>query len=313
MEIHMSNEPVGFFFTPDGKMFVYKIKARGSKYFVKNNSNVKGIFTLNNKYRKTMGKTSVYFFVAQETNAIDLQLIDKLNRWKRTNSLTEIKRKDVKHGAKLRTLFKQKDKENAIIKLKAEESAKSNAVKNEVNVVEESINQQLEKLKSQHNKDIVTTNAEKGLMLLSHLKEINMIDDVEYAKYLDKVERNTYTFDMLLDEMREKYDVQVSEPLDITVEDFIQDLGAQSAPELAGFVQDLKQNKKGLKDLTPAPVKSFMPAGIILAILIGGGILLAIGAPYLTGASTMPTPAEGGLKMPWDMFGAKLLLGLKFW
>lgn len=298
----MSNEPVAFFFTPDGKIFVYKIKAKGSKYFVKNNGNVKGIFTLNNKYRKTMGKTSVYFYATQETNNIDLELVDKLNRWKRTNSLTEIKRKDVKHGSKLRTLFKQKDKENAIKKLKDEESLKSNLIKDEVNSVETTIKQRLDELRQQHNKDIVTTNAEKGLMLLSHLKEIKMIDDIEYAKYLDKVERNTYTFDMLLDEMREKYDVQVSEPLDITVEDFIQDLGAQSAPELAGFVQDLKQNKKGLKDLTPAPVKSFMPAGILLALIIGGMIAAVLGFQYL-GSGSGGAPADIGIKMPWDMFG----------
>jgi hypothetical protein len=301
---------VGFFFTPDGKIFVYKIKARGSKYFVKNNNNVKGIFTLNNKYRKTMGKTSVYFFATQETNAIDLQLIDKLNRWKRKNSLTEIKRKDVKHGAKLRTLLKQKEK-IAIDVLKKEESEKSNAIKGEVDAVEGNINKRLDELRNQHNKEIVTTNAEKGIMLLAHLLEIKMIDDVEYAKYLDKVERNTYTFDMLLDEMREKYDVQVSEPLDITVEDFIQDLGAQSASELAGFVQDLKQNKRGLKDLTPAPVKSFIPAGILLALMIGIPIAIVILAPYLGGGNLMGggAPAEGGLKMPWDMFGG-FIMGL---
>lgn len=309
----MSNEPIAIFFTPDGKIFAHKIKARGSKYFVKNNNNVKGIFTLNNKYRKTWGKTSVYFYATQETNAIDLQLIDKINRWKKKNSLTEIKRKDVKHGSKLRTLYKQKDKANALQKLKDEESVKSDLIKEEVNSVETSINTKLNELRTQHNKDIVTTNAEKGLMLLSHLREIKMIDDVEYAKYLDKVERNTYTFDILLDEMREKYDVQVSEPLDITVEDFIQDLGAQSAPELAGFVQDLKQNKRGLKDLTPAPVKSFISGGIIIAIMIGAVLLIAVGAPYLTGSSTIPTGGEGGLKMPWDMFTGKFLGALKFW
>lgn len=304
MEIHMSNEPVGIFFTPDGKILFHKIQARGSKFFVKNNKNIKGIYTLNNKYRKTCGKTSIYFYATQETNNIDLVLVDKLNKWKTKNGLTEVKRKDVKHGSKLRTLFKQKEKRAEMIEeLKQSESTKADEIKSEVNMVEQEIAKRLEQLKTMHNKNINTTNAEKGFMLLAHLKEIGKIDQVEFDKYLDKVEKNTYTFDMLLDDMRDKHDVQVSEPLDINVEDFIQDLGAQSAPELAGFCQDIIKAKKGLKDLTPAPVKSFMTAGIVLAIMIGAVLLIAVGAPYLTGQSAIPTGGEGGLKMPWDMFG----------
>lgn len=310
----MSNEPIAFFFTPDGKIILHKIQARGTKFFVKNNKNVKGIYTLNNKYRKTMGKTSCYFYATQETNNIDPVLVDKLNKWKSKNGLTEVKRKDVKHGSKLRTLFKQKEKKQEIIEnLKKEESEKANEIKSEVNMVDQQISQRLDQLKQQHNKEINTTNAEKGFMLLAHLKEIGKIDQVEFDKYLDKVEKNTYTFDMLLDDMREKHDVQVSEPLDINVEDFIQDLGAQSAPELAGFCQDIIKAKRGLKDLTPAPVKAFMPAGILLALIIGGMIAAVLGFQYLGSGSGIPSSESIGIKMPWEMFGGQFLAALKFW
>lgn len=313
MEIHASNEPVGLFITPDSNIYAYKIKAKGTRYFVKNNSKIKGIYTINKKYSLKWGKTPVYFFATQETNNIDPVMIDRINKWKKSNGLTEIKRKDVKHGRRLRLLSKQKDAGMALTQIKQEESIQADEIKKEVDKVDAEIRARLEMLKSQHNKEINSTNAEKGLMLLAYLKDIKMIDDVEFDNYLLKMETNTYTFDMLLDDMREKHNVDVSQPLDLNVDDFIQDLGAQSAPDLAGFCQDTIKGKKGLKDLTPAPVKAFMSAGLLLALLIGGAILLAVGAPYLTGSSTIPTGGEGGLKMPWDMFAGQFLAGLKFW
>lgn len=309
----MSNEPVGLFLTADRKIFPYKIKTRGTRYFVKKNNNATGIYTVNSKYSWKMGKTPIYFFYVGETNTIDPVMIHLLNTWKKKNGLTEIKRKDVNHGRKLRTLIKQMGKKEAIVNLKTAEGTKSGEIKQIVSDVQQEIEQRVETIRTQHNKEINPTNTEKGLMLLAHLKEIGKIDDTEYQLYWDKVEKNTYTFDMLLDEMREKYDVQVSEPLDLDVEDFIQDLGAVSAPELAGFCQDQIKSKRGLRDLTPAPVKAFMSAGILLALLIGGAIILAVGAPYLVGNAHLPTGGEGAIKMPWDFLTSKFILGLKFW
>ena len=313
MEIHMSNEPVGLFITPDNNIYAYKIKAKGSRYIVKNNSKIKGIYTINKKYSLKWGKTPIYFFASQQTNNIDPIMIDKINKWKRSNGLTEIKTKDVKHGRRLRLLLKQKSKTEAIREIRKDETEAATEIKKEVDKVDAEIRQRLETLKAQHNKEINSTNAEKGLMLLAYLKDIKQIDENEFDVYMEKVETNKYTFDMLLDDMREKHNVDVSEPLDLSVDDFIQDLGAQSAPDLAGFCQDVIKGKKGLKDLTPAPVKAFMPAGILLALMIGGAILIVILAPYITGDTVIPSGGEGGLKMPWDMFAGKFLGALKFW
>lgn len=305
----MSNEPVGIFLLPDGDQVAHKIKRNeGSKYFVKNTKKVKGIFKINGKYRRRWGKTPIYYFAAQETNTIDPVLIDKLNGWKRQNSLAEIKRKDVKHGSKLRTLLKQK---KGINELKKEEALKAAEIKDIVADVGEGIDRNNEKLGRLHNKNINSTNAEKGIILLEHLKEIGKLDENEFVTYMDKVEKNTYTFDMLMDEMKEKHDVHVSESLDLETEDFIQDLGSQDAPSLAGFCQDIIKGKRGLRDLTPAPVKSFLSGGIIIALMVGGAVVIAVVAPYITGQASLPASGAGGLKMPWDMFGGQFLFGLK--
>lgn len=311
MEIHMSGEPIAIFFTTTNKIFCYKIKTRG-RYFVKNNSHIKGIYSLNNKYRYSWGKTSVYFFAVQETNQIDPILINELNNYLRTNQLTELRRKDVKHGSHLRLLLKQKKTiAQSINQIKSEEEKNDEDLKNVINEVETGIEDRITELKEKHNKDIDVPDSEKSYVLLEHLRKIDKIDDIEYADLSNKTSNNTLTFDMLVDMLKEKHIVRISEPLNENVEDFIQDLGAQNAADLAGFVQDMRTSKKGLKDLTPAPVKSFMPAGILFAIILGAliGIPVIIGQlPAMEKALGSHGGGAGGMKMPWQLFG-----GFTFW
>jgi hypothetical protein len=144
-----------------------------------------------------------------------------------------------------------------------------------------------------------------------------MIDDNEYADFTNKMTAGQLSFEMLVYELRERNIVTVSEPLDVNVEDFIQDLGAQNAPDLAGFVQDLRVSKKGLKDMTAMPVKSFMSAGIVFALLIGVPIALIVIAGNWSAIEKM-VGSGGGIKltMPWDLakggfvFGLRTLLGI---
>lgn len=311
MEIHASGEPIAIFFTTTGKILCYKIKTKG-RYFVKNNSKVRGIYSLNNKYRYSWGKTSVYFFAAQETNQIDPILINELNNYLRKNQLTELRRKDVKHGSHLRLLLKQKKTiAQSLNQIKSEEEKNDEELKKSIAEVETGINERITELKEKHNKDIDVPDSEKAYVLLEHLRKLDKIDDIEHAELMNKAANNTLTFDMLVDMLKEKHIVRISEPLNENVEDFIQDLGAQNAADLAGFVQDMRTSKKGLKDLTPAPVKSFMPAGILFAIILGAliGIPVIIGQlPAMEKALGSGGGGAGGMKMPWQLFG-----GFTFW
>jgi len=184
--------------------------------------------------------------------------------------------------------------------------------------VTDAIEKRVEDLKKKHNKNIEVDDEQKAYILLKHLKTGNMIDDQEYADFTNKMTSNQLSFEMLVDELREKNIVTVSVPLDENVEDFIQDLGAQNAPDLAGFVQDLRVSKKGLKDMTAMPVKSFMSAGIVFALIIGVPIALIVIAGNWAAIEKMFTGA-GGIKltMPWDipnkggfLFALRSMLGI---
>jgi len=317
MEIHMSNEPIALIITSEGYIKPFKIVARG-RYFIVNTRRFKGIYTVNNKYRLTWGKTPIYMYAAQETNPIDPILVDLLNQYKKTNKLAQIKRKDIKHGSRLRILKTQMEASEAIPKLVDEGREKEDKLLGTISGVTDAIDKRVEDLKKKHHKDINVDDEQKAYILLKHLKTGNMIDDIEYADFTNKMTSNQLSFEMLVDELREKNIVTVSVPLDENVEDFIQDLGAQNAPDLAGFVQDLRVSKKGLKDMTAMPVKSFMSAVIVFALIIGVPIALIVIAGNWSAIEKMFTGA-GGIKltMPWDiankggfLFGLRSLLGI---
>lgn len=313
VELHNGTGPLAIFFTTTGKIFAYPIKTKG-RYFVKNNSNVKGIYSINHKYRYTWGKTPVYLFAAQESSQIDPIMINELNIYMKKNQLSELRRKDVKHGSHLRLLLKQKKTIGESLEtIKNEEALEDVDLKENVEKIRGAIDDRLTDLREKHQKSVNVPDSQKSYILLEHLRKIGEIDDIELADLTNKAESNMLTFESLVDQLKEKHLVTVSEPLDQNVEDFIQDLGAVNAQDLAGFVQDLVINKKGLKDLTPVPLKSIWGPGMLLAVIIGGMIgvvLLAQNFGNIT-HGFQSGAGNSGIKMPWDLMSGKMILWLQ--
>lgn len=307
IEIHMANEPVALFISATGSIKPFKIKTKG-RYFTVNKKDLRGIYTINNKYAYRWGKTPIYFYAVQETNTIDPLLIHELNEFKKKNKLTEIKRKDVKHASRFRTLMQQMRYNDAMTELKKKSQLSDEKLQAGVETVQKQIEKRIEDLKVKHNKAVTITDAQKTYVLLEHLRETQQIDEQQYAELMNKATGNILTFDNLILELRELNIVTISEPLDENVEDFIQDLGSCNAPDLAGHIQDLRNNKKGLKDMTASPVKSFIPASVLFVIILGVliGIPIIVSQLPLIDSYLKHSASTGGggapFPMPWDLF-----------
>jgi hypothetical protein len=309
IEIHLSNEPIALIISGE-YIKPYKIISKGN-YFIVNEKRTRGIYTIKGR-GLNWGKTKVYFYHVEETNPIDPILTHELNHYIHTNELTKIKVKDVKHGSRLRVLGKLQDVTNHIDRIQTDEAKKQNELDEEITKASIKINKTETDIKEQYNKDVSISPVKKSYMLLEHLRESKQIDDIEYESLAQKLENHELDFNTLINELREAHVIRVYEPLDVNVESYINDLGAQNARELAGFVQDLRNNKKGLADMTSKPVTSFISAGVILAI--GIVALLAVvmipqNLPALTGGK------GGGVNLnPFTMFGGgdkpHLILGL---
>lgn len=303
MEIHNSKDPIALMFTPSGQIFPYKIKAK-DRYFVINEKKIKGIFTLNNKYRFSWGRTPVYCYMIPETNPVDPILINELNQYKKKNKLTTLTTQDIKHGSRLRILRKQSNPTRAMNQLKEETMNSGKEMSTEITNVTDAIDKKLDNLKTMHQKEVDVSGDQKAFVLLEHLKQGQKIDELQYTDLSDKISTNMISFENLVDDLRNMNIVSVSEPLDENVEGFVKDLGGQDARSLASFVEDLRSNKKGLKDMTSTPVRSWMPAGYILAGIIGIAIMIPILVMYGPQIGNL-TGGDGGFALPgvnMDMF-----------
>jgi len=316
LEIHMANEPIALFISPTGQINPYKIKAKG-RYFTINKKKLRGIYTINNKYAYRWGKTPIYFYAVQETNTVDPIMINELNEFKKKNKLTEIKRKDIKHASRFRTLLNQMKYSDAITDLKKTSEMKDTDLQKAIELVKNEITAKISDLELRHEKTVSVTEGQRSYLLLEHLRETQQIDEKQYAEFMNKIEGNILDYDGIVDQLKQLNVVTISEPLDENVEDFIQDLGSCNAPDLAGHVQDLRTNKKGLKDMTAAPVKSFLPASILFVIILG----VLIGIPIMVSQwplienqlqSGGQAGGQGAFKMPWDLFnGGGFIFTLK--
>lgn len=300
-EIHMSNEPIALIISA-GYIKPHKIISKGN-YFIVNQKRTRGIYTIKSKNRLMWGRTPVYFYAVDETNPIDLKLTNELNNYMKTNRLTELKLKDVYHGSRLRILGDIHDKAVVHEQIADEESNRmdlmNEGIKSGAKIISDTENQ----IKQDYDKDISLSPTKKSYMLVEHLLETKQIDEKQYGVLMHKIENHELTFNSLINELREFHVIRVFEPLDVNVESYIGDLGAQNARELAGFVQDLRNNKKGLENMTSKPVQSFLTGGVILAIGITALLAVVLIPQALPGLG-----GPGGINLnPFSMFAPKLL------
>jgi hypothetical protein len=312
IEIHLSNEPIALIISGE-YIKPYKIISKGN-YFIVNERRTRGIYTIKGR-GLNWGKTKVYFYHVEETNPIDPILTHELNHYIHTNELTKIKVKDVKHGSRLRVLGKLKDETNYIDRIKNDEANKLENLDTQITSASAKINKTETDIKENYNSDVSISPVKKSYMLLEHLRESKQIDEVEFESMTQKLENHELDFNTLINELREAHVIRVYEPLDVNVESYINDLGSQNARELAGFVQDLRNNKKGLADMTSKPVTSFISAGVILAagiVALLAIVMLPQVLPGITGGGGNKT--AGFNLNPFTMFGGgnkvHLILGL---
>ena len=264
IETHMSNEPVAMFYLPGHRIKFFKIKPRG-KYFVMYNKIVKGIFEMSDDRAYYIGKTPVYHFVIDNSTSIDPVIVGEINKYCKKNRLTKIKRKDAKHSSFLNTITKRGGSKSDL-----EEIQKTQLKKMEEKIHDgmEEMDKQLEETNQERddNHKVVLDEKAESVFLLEYMLNQNMLDQDEHDTLVFKIENGSLDFKGMIEELKEKSLVTINEPFDVNVQTFLEDFGGQNPVDLAGLVDDLRENKKTLKTLTATPMKSFIPASTILAI-----------------------------------------------
>lgn len=263
MEIHNSKDPIAFIVYPSRKMKAFKLKPLSGKYFyIREGKAYKGIFELDPTKAYHFGKTPCYVFDSRNCLPMDAILVNELNNFSKTNNLTKIKRKDVDHAGRLREILGRVELIDNAMRILKEQLTKRNET---INKVVEEIGQP---------QDI--EQEELGTILTNYLVSNDLITVEEKGELEHNLTIGKIDYNQLIGYLKDRDTIRVNGPIDLNTQTFLEDFGGYNPEQLANFTEYLTNIDKGLKSLTSVPVKSWMPASIIMALLVGGSIAFMV-------------------------------------
>lgn len=266
MEIHNSKEPIAIIQFPSRKQKEYKLRVLAGKYFyIRDGAKFEGIFELDPTKAYYSGNTPIYYFDSRNCRPFDWKIGQELVSFAKRNHLTRFTHKDKTHSKMLRQV--QKTTPDA---LSAMSQFKDMVLgrKKQINEAMDEFNKKVAETAPQEQPPEQTM----GYILTNYLLQKNLITTEEKGIIDSKVNRGEMTLDGLIATLREKEVISIAEPFTREEELYLEDYGGYNPTQLTAFVRSLLQLDKGLKTMTSIPLKSWMPAGIIMALLIGGSI-----------------------------------------
>jgi hypothetical protein len=263
MEIHNSKDPIALMVYPSRKIKAFKLRPLSGKYFyIREGKAYKGIFELDPTKAYHFGKTPCYVFDSRNCLPMDAILVNELNNFSKTNNLTKIKRKDVDHAGRLREIASKVDLLDTAKRILNEQLLKR---KETINKVVEEIGQPQD-----------VEQEELGTILTNYLVSNDLITIEEKGELEHSLSIGKIDYNQLIGILKDRDTVRITAPIDLNTQTFLEDFGGYNPEQLANFTEYLTHIDKGLKSLTSVPVKSWMPASIIMALLIGGSIAFMV-------------------------------------
>jgi hypothetical protein len=217
--------------------------------------------------------TPIYWYSVEESNVIDPVAIDRVNKFMKENGLVTLSIKDVKQGIRLRLLQNRYDQKVALEKLLKEEEESDEEMNYAVEEITKGLEEGKKALEREKEQVVPISDYRNAISLLSELKERKLFDEKEYTIYLQKVDKGELTYQTLIDELKLYHQVSIIKPLDIETEKFIYDLGKQHAVKWAGISKDLRDTKRGLKEMLSSPIKSYLSWYLMIFGSVFGGML----------------------------------------
>lgn len=236
-------------------------------YFVVYTDKVKGFFHIVDSRIKLMGgRVPTYYFTPHDMNNIDPQLVDEFERWADAQDLDEIKRKDLIHSDLLRGLRKKKSFKEAHQELADRTNKEVVAMENVITEGEEAVQQLMKTNDSAKGVEHNYPDQWKADALVKYLRAKGVFDDPIHNNLIYKIYNGVLNYGQMLEELRAMSVISITEPASLRVTRYLREFGSQDPFAIINSIFSLKTNKKGLKGLTPVPVKSWIPGGTILAI-----------------------------------------------
>ena len=267
-EIHSSKEPVAIIQFPSRKQKEFKLRVLGGKYFyIRDGKKFEGIFELDPTKAYYSGNTPIYYFDSRNCKPFDWVVGQELVKFAKRNKMTKITHKDKVHSQMLQDIKRTTPDVLSSLSLLKDKIFQR---KKEINDTLTEFNQKLAESPTR------PSEVEMGYVLTNYLLQKGLITPEEKGIMDAQVSRGEMTLAGLVATLRDKEIISISEPFTREEELYLDSYGGYNPTQLTAFVRSLLQLDKGLRTMTSVPLKAWMPAGIIMALLIGGSIAVMI-------------------------------------
>ena len=293
MEIHHSKEPVAFIMYPSRQIKAYKLRVLSGKYFyVSDVKKFHGLFEIDPRRSYHYGgKVPIYFYDSRSIMPIDPVIVNQLSKFAKKHKLVQVTQTERSHSMMLTDILKTiPDKALALKELK-------NRVDDRKQGITDALHQFQENLAKTPSEQL-PPDEKLGSILTNYLVEKGLINDAEKGQIDDGVAKGSLNINMLIARLRDKEILKITEPMAQDVHTFLQDFSASNPEQLASFVAGLRRLDKGVKQMTSIPIKQWMPAGIIMAVLIGGSIAGMILFQNVPGGLSGILPSQSDFEEP---------------
>ena len=267
IEMHHSKEPIAFVFYPSKQIKAYKLRVLSGKYFyVMDGKKYQGIFELDPRKAYHYGKgVPIYFYDSRNILPIDPIVVNEISHYAKKQHLVQLSQTDSNHSGMLNDIMKTvSDKTMAIQEL----VSKVNNRKTQITAALAQFQDNVAKTPG----DQMPPEDKLGSILTNHLVEKGLISNEEKGMIDSSVARGSMSVNSLIAKLRDKEILRITEPMSQDMHTFLNDFGSSNPEQLASFVAGLRRLDKGVKTMTSIPIKTWMPASIIMALLIGGSI-----------------------------------------
>ena len=258
-QITTSKVPVGIIFAPGKQLLVRKLPPN-SKYFVDPDW---GLFEIKPEYVHFMNKTPVYFFDTRNQNPFSPELLAELHKWANTNKLTEITRKNILHGIKLRkqTRFEIElksisDMENMTVAIK---SLQKEIAQHNENISQTRENEDSAGLEGESGELAPISEIQTNYLIIKQLDTESYITEEDAVILQDKMKNKTLTFEGLIDHIKNTQLLQVSTALPHGLDLIAGNFHTYEPKDAINIMVSLSKLNKGFKGLTYNKAQELVP------------------------------------------------------
>ena len=258
-----SKKAVAIIHTPEG-IKIHLVKIIYTKFFLIKNH---GIFEIDQTKGIRYGKTTLYFYDSRSAKPMDFNVMKELDDFAYNNKLNRIRRKDVRHGDKLRHIIDTgvKLKEGVIL------------LKEYVEKKQKRINNTIDEVVSMSGKGVENIDeTEQGFIIVESLIRAKLIPKEEAEVLQDDLRHGKVSLVDMIERLRESEKVDIHTPISMNAQRFLNDYHTYSPSEVDVFIDRAESLGGKMRKLGSPEIKNTIKAGMIFAIIVGGALAVLI-------------------------------------